>query len=174
MERKEKVEGYAGRRTRNYTKTMCLLSISGRMSGRWGFYESLGRVPTRWSVVVYSRKESGPVAQMTLTLSLASPFHRIIGQPAPRFTAIRFLPPLRAFVLSYCRCFCFLLRVNLLYFPPITSSSPSSLFSPQLVPSPNRSSFSSIRTSIFVQVRMQTRMQWNTWGRNYFGEGGRE
>lgn len=107
---------YAGRRTRNYTKTMCLLSISGRT--RWGFYESLERAPAWQSVVVYSRKESGPVAQMTLTPSPDSPFHRTIRQPAPRFTAIRFLPPLRAFVLSYCRRFCFLLRVNLLYLPP--------------------------------------------------------
>lgn len=73
---REKSE-YVGRRTRNYTKTMCLLSISRRT--RWGFYESLGQAPTRRSVVVYSRKESGPVAQMTLTPSPASPlpsYHR--------------------------------------------------------------------------------------------------
>jgi len=65
---------YVGRRTRNDTKTMCLLSISGRT--RWGFYESLGRARPRRSVVVYSRKESGPVAQMTLpSLRPTIPLH---------------------------------------------------------------------------------------------------
>lgn len=73
---KERGWRYADRRTRKYTKTMCLLSISGRT--RWGFYESLGRARTRRSVVVYSRKESGPVAQMILTPSPASPFRRTI------------------------------------------------------------------------------------------------
>lgn len=45
-------------------------------------------------------------------LSLGSP--PAASPPVARFTAIRFLPPLRAFVLSYCLCCCFLRGANVL------------------------------------------------------------
>lgn len=82
----------------------------------------------------------------------------------------------KSFVLSYCRRFCFLLRVNLLYLQPTTSSSPSL---PALLNSclrPTVSSSSSIRTSIFVQVSTSGyRCNADTnamehLSRNYFGE----
>lgn len=44
------------------------------------------------------------------SLSLGSP--PAASPPVPRFTTIRFLPPLRAFVLSYCLCCCFLREAN--------------------------------------------------------------
>lgn len=128
--------------------------------GRGEVFTRVWDAPTRRSVVVYSRKESGPVAQMTLTPSPGFPLpQRTIRQPAPRFTAIRFLPPLRAFVLSYCRRFCFLLRVNLLYLQPTTSPSLSLLALHNSCLRPTVSSFSLIRTSIFVQVHKYKRIQ---------------
>lgn len=112
----------------------------------------------------------GPNDPYTLSPRLPlSPSIALIRQPAPRFTAIRFLPPLRAFVLSYCRRFCFLPRVNLLYLQPTTSSSPSlpwlssaRAFARQYLP-PLRYE----RVYLYKQVRAdtgvtQTRMQWNT------------
>lgn len=44
--------------------------------------------------------------------------------PVSRFTAIRFLPPLRAFVLSYCLCRCFL-REQMYFAPSIASLHPA-------------------------------------------------
>lgn len=44
------------------------------------------------------------------SLSLGSP--PAASPPVSRFTTIRFLPPLRAFVLSYCLCCCFLREAN--------------------------------------------------------------
>lgn len=59
--------------------------------------------------------------------------------PVSRFTAIRFLPPLRAFVLSYCLCWLLPPRANVLCLL-LSSCKPFLCSSP-------------IRTSIFAQVR---------------------
>lgn len=121
--------GYAvgGRATIQRQCVCCRLA-----GGRGEVFTRVWDGPARRSVVVYSRKESGPRGPNDPSTPPASPLsHRTHRQPAPRFTAIRFLPPLRAFVLSYCRRFCFLRRINLLCLP---------LFDPLLTPSAARAS----------------------------------
>lgn len=109
---------------------------------------------------------------LSVPLSVSPQQPPAASPPVSRFTAIRFLPPLRAFVLSYCLCCCFLRKQmyfalfllpsrSFPYPPSFSVFSPLSsfdsfpfvrvAFSSFSASSPGSSS--SIRTSIFAQVR---------------------
>lgn len=119
------------------------------------FLREPGTSPARRSVVVYSRKESGPVAQMTLP-PLRPPI-----SPRPAVTCAEIygnslFACFKGFRIILLPPFLLPPRVNLLYLPPseLFSACPFPLPPPQIVLSldGSLSSSSSIRTSIFVQV----------------------
>jgi len=148
-ERERESGDMVGRRIRNYTKTMCLLSISGRT--RWGFYESLGRTPNRRSVVVYSRKESGPVAQMTLTTLSSSPLPLYHQPTCTEIYGNSLFASFKSFRIILLPLFLLPLASK----PTLPPAYKFFSFSSSLLSSclhPTVSSSSSIRTSIFVQV----------------------